>query len=214
MKRHNYACLARFMPVRLQNIYPRDLLSAKSYSPLRHWHLCYLAASATASSQHLHHNSKLMAKGDILKATGGALAAGAAYIGGRVCDASSPYAFIRTVGYRVKVNLQAYYQVWTAEQECRVYQRQSAEHTNVIEQSQSAISQQEKQTTELFVTRREQQQVCLEPHHQPPADGCICSLQQHLNLHFYLEAVRLRHGWSRRTSKICRCRRCQKQKQE
>lgn len=76
-----------------------------------------------------------MAKGDILKATGGVLAVGAAYIGG-----------------------QAYYQVWTAEQECRVYQRQSADHTNVIEQSQSAISQQEKQTTELFVTRREQQQ--------------------------------------------------------
>ena len=46
-----------------------------------------------------------------------------------------------------------------------MYQRQSADHTNVIEQSQSAISQQEKQTTELFVTRREQQQVILDPHH-------------------------------------------------
>ena len=54
---------------------------------------------------------------------------------------------------------QAYYQVWTAEQECRVYKRQSADHSNVIEQSQSAIQQQEKQTEELFVTRREQQKV-------------------------------------------------------
>jgi len=33
-----------------------------------------------------------MAKGDILKATGGVLAVGAAYIGGQVCDASISYA--------------------------------------------------------------------------------------------------------------------------
>jgi len=50
----------------------------------------------------------------------------------------------------------------------------------VIEQSQSAISQQEKQTTELFVTRKEQQQVTSDPHQQTPADGCICSLLQRI----------------------------------
>lgn len=75
-----------------------------------------------------------MAARGVFRLTGGLLAAGAVVFGG-----------------------QAYYQVWTAEQECRVYKRQSADHSNVIEQSQSAIQQQEKQTEELFVTRREQQ---------------------------------------------------------
>lgn len=63
--------------------------------------------------------------------------------------------------------IQAGYQVWTAEQECRQFRNQSAEHSNVIQQSQSAITEQETQTEELFVVRRDQQQVMLpvELHH-------------------------------------------------
>ena len=57
--------------------------------------------------------------------------------------------------------LQAGYQVWTAEQECRQFRNQSAEHSNVIQQSHSAIAEQETQTEELFVVRRDQQQVRL-----------------------------------------------------
>lgn len=74
-----------------------------------------------------------MAASGALKTAGGLLAAGAAVFGG-----------------------QAYYQVWTAEQECRVYRRQSADHTRVIQESQVTIGQQEKQTEELFVKRHEQ----------------------------------------------------------
>lgn len=65
-----------------------------------------------------------------------------------------------------------------------MYQRQSAEHSNVIEQSQSAISQQEKQTEELFVTRREQQQVCSCP--------CACSAAS-----IKLASVSISHGCCR-----------------
>ncbi|KAL3134870.1 hypothetical protein ABBQ32_007836 [Trebouxia sp. C0010 RCD-2024] len=76
-----------------------------------------------------------MGGSNFLKATGGLIAAGAALFGG-----------------------QAGYQVWTAEQECRHFRNQSAEHANVIQQSKSEIIQQEAQTEELFVVRRDQQQ--------------------------------------------------------
>ena len=70
--------------------------------------------------------------------------------------------------------IQAGYQVWTAEQECRHLRHQSAEHANIIQQSQSDITQQEAQTEELFVVRRDQQQV-------------ICTL--HLVLAFALAGI-------------------------
>lgn len=60
--------------------------------------------------------------------------------------------------------IQAGYQVWTAEQECRHFRNQSAEHANVIQQSKSEIIQQEAQTEELFVVRRDQQQVICTGH--------------------------------------------------
>ena len=55
--------------------------------------------------------------------------------------------------------IQAGYQVWTADQECKHFRNLSAEHSNVIQRSQSDITQQEAQTEELFVVRRDQQQV-------------------------------------------------------
>lgn len=60
--------------------------------------------------------------------------------------------------------IQAGYQVWTAEQECRHFRNQSAEHANIIQQSKSDIIQQEAQTEELFVVRRDQQQVICTGH--------------------------------------------------
>lgn len=54
---------------------------------------------------------------------------------------------------------QRYYEVWQAERECSSYQKQSAQHSNVIQQSQASILNQEKLAEQLFATRREQQKV-------------------------------------------------------
>lgn len=53
---------------------------------------------------------------------------------------------------------QSYYEVWSAESECRALQNQSAEHGRVIEQSQSSILEQEKRAERLFAERGKQQQ--------------------------------------------------------
>ena len=107
-----------------------------------------------------------MAASGALKTAGGLVAAGAAVFGGQVRHKKlSLSEFVIWSGTsRGQLNQlaacpQAYYQVWTAEQECRVYRRQSADHTRVIQESQVTIGQQEKQTEELFVKRHEQKKV-------------------------------------------------------
>ena len=73
-----------------------------------------------------------------------------------VCQVSAVNRLIADVSALL---LQRYYEVWQAERECTSYQNQSAQHTRVIEQSQSSILDQEKLAEKLFVTRREQQKV-------------------------------------------------------